>query len=77
MVSAYILIETQPGMAGHVAERIRSFPFIRAVNAVTGPYDVICMVEAENMAEIGKNVMPALQKVEGVQRTLTCINVDH
>ncbi len=77
MVSAYILVETSPGMAGQAAEQIRRLPFVRAANAVTGPYDVIGIVEADNLADIGTKVVSSLQKVDGVLRTLTCINVDH
>lgn len=77
MVSAYILIETSPGMAGQVSAKIRQFPFIKVANAVTGPYDVICMVEAASLSDIGTNVVKSIQGVEGVQRTLTCLNVDH
>lgn len=76
MVSAYILIETSPGMAGQVSAKIRQFPFIKSANAVTGPYDVICMVEADNLSDIGTSVVNRIQGVEGVQRTLTCLNVD-
>ena len=77
MISAYILIETSPGMAGQVAQEIRRYPFVKRANAVTGPYDVICMVEAENLSDIGKNVFASIQRIEGVMRTLTCLNVDH
>ncbi len=77
MVSAYILIETAPGTAGQVAKEIKQFPFVRTASAVTGPYDVICMVEAENLGEVGKSVVSKIQGVGGVVRTLTCLNVDH
>ncbi len=76
-VSAYILIETSPGTAGQVAKKLREFPFVKTASAVTGPYDVICMVEAPNLSDVGLNVVNRIQGVEGVLRTLTCLNVDH
>jgi DNA-binding Lrp family transcriptional regulator len=75
MVSAYILIETSPGIAGQVAEQLRKFAWVKRANSVTGPYDIICLVTAESLPEIGANVT-SLQKIEGVTRTLTCLNVD-
>ncbi len=77
MLTAYILIETAPGSAGRVAEALRSLPLVRKVHAVTGPFDVICEVEAPALADIGRGVVDAIQSVAGVARTLTCLAVDH
>lgn len=77
MVSAYILIETSPGMAGRVVEGLHKFEWVKKANAVTGPYDVICIVESENLSQIGRNIVTSIQELEGVLRTLTCIDVDH
>lgn len=76
MLTAYILIETSPGSAGRVAETIRALPLVKEVHAVTGPFDVICEVEASSLADIGRGVVEAIQNVEGVGRTLTCLAVD-
>jgi DNA-binding Lrp family transcriptional regulator len=43
-----------------------------SAESVTGPYDVIVMVEAEDIDAVGRLVVTAIQSVEGVVRTLTC-----
>jgi DNA-binding Lrp family transcriptional regulator len=75
-VTAYILVETAPGAAGRVAESARGLAGVRQANAVTGPYDVIVQVEAETLGQIGRVAVTAIQSLEGVLRTLTCLVVD-
>jgi hypothetical protein len=38
----------------------------------TGPYDVIAKAEANSLDELGELVIPRIQSVAGVSRTLTC-----
>jgi uncharacterized protein with GYD domain len=40
--------------------------------AVTGPYDVVVFVEAEDVDALGQLVITSIQPVEGIVRTLTC-----
>ena len=42
-----------------------------AVDVVTGPYDVIAKTSADTMDELGKMVVSQVQKVPGINRTLT------
>ena len=39
---------------------------------VTGPYDVVVLVEAEDVDALGQLVLTAIQPVDGIMRTLTC-----
>jgi DNA-binding Lrp family transcriptional regulator len=40
--------------------------------AVTGPYDLIAMVEAASIDDLGRMVVSRIQGVNGITRTLTC-----
>jgi len=72
MVRAYVLIQTEVGQTGRVAREVDGLEGISSAVAVTGPYDVIAMVEAASIDALGKVVISRIQSVKGVTRTLTC-----
>lgn len=78
-VRGYILIETDVGTAKAVGAAIKGSPIshatVTAVDTVTGPYDVIVQLEAEDLDALGNAITEAVQKVHGVQRTTTCLAV--
>ena len=69
---AYVLIQTETGRAADVAGAIRGLPGVISTEAVTGPYDVVVFVEAEDVDALGRLVVAEIQSVEGIVRTLTC-----
>ncbi len=76
MVRAYVLITAEPGKTGETVKGIARISGVKAVHAVTGPYDAIAFVEAADFNAIGEMVVAKIQKVEGASRTLTCIVVE-
>jgi len=70
-VSAYVLIQTEMDKSAAVAAAISKIPGVVAVDVVTGPYDVIAKTSADTMDELGKMVVSSVQKVPGINRTLT------
>jgi DNA-binding Lrp family transcriptional regulator len=69
---AFILIQTDNGKAGDVANAIRGMQGITLAEDVTGPYDVIVRAEADDVDELGKLVVANVQSIPGITRTLTC-----
>lgn len=78
-VRGYVLIETAVGKAKSVGEDIRALkhPDATVVSAdtVTGPFDVIAQLEAENLDRLGTCITEGIQRVNGVQRTTTCLAI--
>ncbi|HZP25725.1 MAG TPA: Lrp/AsnC ligand binding domain-containing protein [Dehalococcoidia bacterium] len=76
---AYVLIEAAVGKAKSVGEEVRKLTFgdanVLAVDAVTGPYDVIALLEADDLDKLGDAITSGVQRVDGVQRTTTCLVV--
>ncbi|MEU5905011.1 Lrp/AsnC ligand binding domain-containing protein [Micromonospora sp. NPDC047527] len=72
MVQAYILIQTEVGRARDVAGFIADIAGVVRVDAVTGPYDVVVLTEANTVDELGKLIVSKVQMVPGITRTLTC-----
>lgn len=76
MVRAYVLISATPGKAIDVAGRLKGQEGIVQVDAITGEYDVIAQVEADDIAGIGVLIVEKIQRQEGVFKTITCLAVE-
>jgi DNA-binding Lrp family transcriptional regulator len=72
---AFVLIETAVGRTKEVAAILRQLKGVKSVDAVTGPYDVIVVVEAENLTEIGDLVTNKIHPIPGISRTVTCLAI--
>lgn len=72
MVQAYVLIQTEVGKSSPVAAGIRDIDGVVTADEVTGPYDIIATLQAENVADLGALVLARVQEVDGITRTLTC-----
>lgn len=75
MVKAYVLITAEAGKASAVVKATKKIAGVKSVDGVTGPYDAIAYVEAENFDYMGNLIVSKIQKINGVIRTLTCIVV--
>ncbi len=73
MEKAYVLIETQVGKAKDVVEAIRRVVGVISVDLVTGPYDIIAVVQAETLNEIGDLITAKVHPISGISRTVTCL----
>ena len=78
-VRGYVLIEAEVGKAKAVGEAVRAVKHTDArvvnVDTVTGPFDVIVQLEADDLDKLGNAITDGIQRVEGVQRTTTCLAV--
>lgn len=70
---AFILMETAVGKSKEVVASLRELKGVKSVDSVTGPYDVIAIVEAESLNDIGDLVTRKIHPVAGVTRTVTCL----
>ena len=72
-VKAFVLIETAVGKTKDVVAKIRELEAVRSVDPVTGPYDIIAVIEAKSLNEIGDLVTGTIHPVPGISRTVTCV----
>jgi DNA-binding Lrp family transcriptional regulator len=56
-----------------VAEEIARLPDVQEVHIITGDWDLLVKVRAENVDAIGKFVVDKLRRINGLQKTLTCM----
>lgn len=67
-----MLIQTEVGRAEVVAKALAALPGVLSAEYVTGPYDVVLRVGADTLAALQSDVVPSVQQVTGITRTLTC-----
>ncbi|MDD5313169.1 MAG: Lrp/AsnC ligand binding domain-containing protein [Dehalococcoidia bacterium] len=68
---AYVLIQTETGKADAVVKTLRGKPGILSADVVTGPHDVILIIQGVDTDAIAKIVVNQVQAVQGVHRTIT------
>ena len=56
-----------------MADQLRSVKGVQSADLVTGPYDVIAVLEAPDMRVIGSLVEQHIHTISGVNRTVTCV----
>ena len=72
-VKAYILANVEAGMGEEVVETLSAIEGVKSAQNVTGPHDVIALVEVEDTAALGELVIAGIQLIDGVDYTLTCV----
>lgn len=74
-VTAYVLITTTSRETRNVLEGLKASAVVRLADAVTGPYDIIALVEAADIDSLGQMITQMIHSTEGVERTVTCITM--
>ena len=72
---AVILIETTVGRTRQVANTLKNVRGIQSADVVTGPYDVIAVIDAPDLSTVGRVVEREIHTLDGVARTVTCVAV--
>jgi len=75
-VAAYIFVEATQGKAIEIREEINKIEGVKSAHAVTGPYDIIALVEGDDVNVLGEFIVSRIQNVPGVLRTMTNIIVE-
>ncbi len=72
---AFVLIETAVGKTKEVVAKIGQLEGVKSVDPVTGPYDVIAIIESESLNDIGDLVTGKIHPIAGISRTVTCLAI--
>ena len=72
---AFILIETAVGKTRDVVQALSKVDGVVAVDVVTGPYDIIAVLEATDLNSVGEVVTNYIHTIVGIVRTVTCLAV--
>ncbi len=72
---AFVLIETVVGRNKEVVTALRQLEGVKSVDTVTGPYDIIAIIEGETLNNIGGLVTGKIHPIAGISRTVTCLAI--
>ena len=72
---AFILIETAVGKTKEVVAALRKLEGVASADPVTGPYDIVAVVEGLELNAIGDLVTSKVHPIPGISRTVTCLSV--
>jgi hypothetical protein len=73
VVEAFMLIQTEVGRAEVIAKQLAALSGVLSSEYVTGPYDVVVRIGADSLRDLHADVVPSVQQVTGITRTLTCL----
>jgi DNA-binding Lrp family transcriptional regulator len=63
------------GRTKEVANALKQLEGVKSVDPVTGPYDVIAVIELGSLTEIGDLVTSKIHPIPGIARTVTCLAI--
>jgi Lrp/AsnC family leucine-responsive transcriptional regulator len=72
-VSYRTTVDGAPVSQRAVAMEIAKFPEVQEVHIITGDWDLLVKLRAENVDSVGKFVVDKLRLIQGLEKTLTCM----
>ncbi len=72
---AFVLIETTVGKTRDVVATLGKLGGVNSVDTVTGPYDIIVILQGESLNDIGDLVTGKIHPIPGISRTVTCLAI--
>ncbi|MYC06967.1 MAG: Lrp/AsnC family transcriptional regulator [Chloroflexi bacterium] len=75
MVKAYVLIEARAGASRNLLRNLGDKPSVVSASRVTGPYDIIAVVQEEDLEQVHVLVTEQIHSMQGVLRTTTMVAV--
>ena len=76
MVKAYVLIEMVAGHSRSLVDNLMERQVVKYADRVTGPYDVVAILEASDINNISEVVTNEIHSRAGVVRTTTCVSLE-
>jgi DNA-binding Lrp family transcriptional regulator len=73
MRKAYVLIQTLPGKAKTLAEALHGRSEVTAADVVSGPYDVIAVVQGTDAEAVARVILSDMATMDGLKHVTTCL----
>lgn len=72
-MKAYVLIKVRTGSVLEVVRNLRRLDGVVEAHMTFGPYDVVAMITADNVGELGNVLATNVQPIPGILETMTCL----
>lgn len=76
MPSALILIVAKIGTMERISKELQEMEEVKRVSLLTGPYDLMAIVRADDMREISKVLVTDIRNIDGVEDTVTNVVIE-
>lgn len=76
MARVYLLINVLPGKEVSIRDTLRGIKGVVNADVVTGHYDIIAVLEAEDTSDIFNKILKKIRKIKGINRTETFVAVE-
>ena len=70
-MKAYVMINVRPGSISEVVDILRQLDGVKEANMTFGHHDVVSVIEAEDVNDIGRMIALKIQPIPGILDTLT------
>jgi DNA-binding Lrp family transcriptional regulator len=75
MNEAYVLLNVDYKQQKNIVDQAKKIPTVKSVKTVYGIYDVLVILESENMQEIKNAIDVDLHNIEGINNLTSLISV--
>jgi len=72
-IRAYVFIRALKGNAAAVAKGLSRIRNVKSARMVSGRFDIVALVEAESVEDLGNLVLKRIHRIRGVQSTETAL----
>ena len=72
---AYLLLTVNYKKQADVIEKINQLPTVKSVKTVYGIYDLLVVLESENLQEVKNDIDGNIYNIEGIENLTTLISV--
>ena len=72
-ISAILLVDVTGDHTKSAYKTITRMEGVKATYAVTGPHDIIVLLEAESIEKLGDLILSKIRSIDGVTKTTTSI----
>ncbi|MEW5745482.1 MAG: Lrp/AsnC ligand binding domain-containing protein [Nitrospirota bacterium] len=76
MARVYLLVNVLPGKDVSIRDSLRGIKGVVNADLVTGPYDIIAVLEAPDSSEIFNNIIKKIRRLKGINRTETFVAIE-
>ena len=73
MLTAFVMIQTEPEKIASVAQTIANMPNVAEVYSVTGDFDILVILHLAEYDQLAEAVPEGLAKIDGIKRTNTVL----
>lgn len=74
-IHAYVLLRCSRAKLSEVLEQVKGVEGVKSAAPITGRFDAVIEVEAEDLGKLADLVVGRIQALEGVERTETLVAV--